>query len=95
MPPFFSPTGAGPHPGPPNRPDLGCFWRLVSGDLVRIHPQSARATGTVGALEKEPFSLGRGSALLNCFAACPGFSLGFQKEIEVQLMEKRGLVPYL
>ncbi len=50
---------------------------------------------TVGALRKEPFSLGRGSVFLDRFAVCLGFPLGFPRDIEVLLKGKRGLVSYL
>eukprot|EP00959_Pyramimonas_sp_CCMP1952_P323329 6765812-Pyramimonas_sp.AAC.1 len=49
---------------------------------------------TVEALKKEPFSLGRGSVFPDCFTVCLGFCFGFRWEIEVQLVDLRGLVPY-
>jgi len=38
---------------------------------------------TVGALKKEPFSLGRGSVFLNGFTVCLLFSVGLRRDIEV------------
>eukprot|EP00959_Pyramimonas_sp_CCMP1952_P027856 584306-Pyramimonas_sp.AAC.1 len=44
---------------------------------------------TVGALKKEPFSLGS-SVFLDCVKVCLGFPPGFPWEIEVEPIGKKG-----